>query len=137
MIYLTSLLAMLCTRPGLSGDESAAAERAMYALKEYCPDAHISHGNVVGTFGSESESAPHVLLDAHLDQVGLIVTSVTDDGFVTVGNIGGLHLPELVYKNICALSVERILQTSRCRNGNRESTLAAVGTTRATSGTHV
>ena len=90
MIYLTSLLAMLCTRPGLSGDESAAAERAMYALKEYCPDAHISHGNVVGTFGSESESAPHVLLDAHIDQVGLIVTSVTDDGFVTVGNIGGL-----------------------------------------------
>jgi endoglucanase len=84
------MMLSLCIRPGLSGDESAAAEAALFALKEYCPDAHISHGNVVGTFGSKGENAPHVLLDAHLDQVGLIVTSVTDDGFVTVGNVGGL-----------------------------------------------
>ena len=84
------MMLSLCIRPGLSGDESAAAEAALFALKEYCPDAHISHGNVVGTFGSTDENAPHVLLDAHLDQVGLIVTSVTDDGFVTVGNVGGL-----------------------------------------------
>lgn len=115
MIYLESLLAGLCTRPGLSGDESPAAEVAMYALKPYCPDAHISHGNVVGTFGSTDENAPHVLLDAHIDQVGLIVTSVTDDGFVTVGNVGGLdrrlfpvqrvriHGKKLVYGIICAL----------------------------------
>ncbi len=84
------MMLSLCIRPGLSGDESAAAEAALFALKEYCPDAHISHGNVIGTFGSTDENAPHVLLDAHLDQVGLIVTSVTDDGFVTVGNVGGL-----------------------------------------------
>lgn len=115
MKYLTSLLAMLCTRPGISGDESVAAERALYALKDYCPDAHISHGNVIGTFGSKSASAPHVLLDAHIDQVGLIVTSVTDDGFVTVGNVGGLdrrlfpvqrvhiHGKKLVCGIICAL----------------------------------
>ena len=87
---LTELLTVLCTHRGISGDESDAAQTALGFLKEYCDDAHISHGNVVGTFGSQNAGAPHVLLDAHIDQVGLIVTSVTDDGFVTVGNIGGL-----------------------------------------------
>ena len=90
MTDLTALLAKLCTCAGVSGDEQQAAETACRALSAYCKDAHISHGNVIGTFGSTDETAPHVLLDAHLDQVGLIVTSVTDDGFVTVGNIGGL-----------------------------------------------
>jgi len=87
---LKALLTELCTHRGISGDEGDAAETARQTLAKYCKDAHISHGNVVGTFGSTKASAPHVLLDAHIDQVGLIVTSVTDDGFVTVGNVGGL-----------------------------------------------
>lgn len=87
---LKMLLKELCRTAGISGDEKAAAAFACETLKTYCPDAHISHGNVIGTFGSTAEDAPHVLLDAHIDQVGLVVTSVTEDGFVTVGNVGGL-----------------------------------------------
>ena len=87
---LKMILRMLCTQPGLSGDETQAAHSASVMLQDYCRDIRISHGNVVGTFGNQDPDAPHVLLDAHIDQVGLIVTSVTDDGFVTVGNIGGL-----------------------------------------------
>lgn len=83
-------LTALCKAQGLSGNEGAAAQTALSLLREFCKDAHISHGNVVGTLGSEKPNAPHVLLDAHLDQVGLVVTSVTDDGFVTVGNVGGI-----------------------------------------------
>lgn len=85
---LTNLVTALCTSPGISGDETAAAQTALDALKQYCPDARIEKGNVTGTFGGGD--TPHILLDAHIDQVGLIVTSVTEDGFVTAGNIGGL-----------------------------------------------
>ena len=87
---LTGTLKDLCFAQGLSGDENSAASAALACLRKYIPDACITGGNVTGTIGSTKENAPHVLLDAHLDQVGLIVTSVTDDGFVTVGNIGGL-----------------------------------------------
>ncbi|MDE5563916.1 MAG: M20/M25/M40 family metallo-hydrolase [Oscillospiraceae bacterium] len=88
---LTELLGALCRANGISGDETEAADLACSYLKAYCPDAHIVHGNVVGTRGGATVlSAPHVLLDAHIDQVGLIVTSVTENGFLTVGNIGGL-----------------------------------------------
>lgn len=87
---LYAMLTALCTVPGISGDEDATAKAACEYLRRSCPDARISHGNVTGTCGSSAPDAPHVLLDAHIDQVGLIVTSVTEDGFVTVGNIGGL-----------------------------------------------
>ena len=98
---LTALLTDLCSAPGISGDEDAAARIALAALRVHCPDAHISHGNVTGTLGSTRTDAPHILLDAHIDQVGLIVTSVTEDGFVTVGNIGGLDRRILPDQMVC------------------------------------
>ncbi len=112
---LTELLTSLCSAPGISGDESDAARRAAEALKQYCPDVHCSHGNIIGTCGSTDPAAPHVLLDAHIDQIGMIVTGITEDGFVTVGNIGGidrrllpaqrvhLHGKELLNGVVCAM----------------------------------
>lgn len=75
---------------GASGSENAAAETALKLLKKYCPDAEIKNGNVIGRFGEHDESLPLLLLDAHIDQVGMIVTYITDEGFIKFGNIGGL-----------------------------------------------
>lgn len=75
---------------GASGSENAAAEAALKLLKKYCPDAEIKNGNVIGRFGEHDESLPLLLLDAHIDQVGMIVTYITDEGFIKFGNIGGL-----------------------------------------------
>ena len=59
-------------------------------LREYCPDAEIINGNVIGHFGAHKEGLPLLVLDAHIDQIGFIVTYITDEGFVKVGNIGGI-----------------------------------------------
>ncbi len=75
---------------GASGSENVAAETALKLLKKYCPDAEIKSGNVIGRFGEHDESLPLLLLDAHIDQVGMIVTYITDEGFIKFGNIGGL-----------------------------------------------
>ncbi|MBR5512485.1 MAG: M20/M25/M40 family metallo-hydrolase [Ruminococcus sp.] len=75
---------------GASGDESPAAELALDMLKEYCPEADIVNGNVVGKFGTHREGLPSLVLDAHIDQIGMCVTYITSDGFIKVGNLGGL-----------------------------------------------
>ena len=75
---------------GASGSEKCAAELALAMLREYCPDAEIINGNVIGRFGAHKEGLPLLVLDAHIDQVGFIVTYITDEGFVKVGNIGGI-----------------------------------------------
>lgn len=75
---------------GASGSETAAAELALGMLREYCPDAEIRNGNVIGRYGAFADDRPHLVLDAHIDQIGMIVTYITDDGFIKVGNLGGI-----------------------------------------------
>ncbi|MBQ8298249.1 MAG: M20/M25/M40 family metallo-hydrolase [Ruminococcus sp.] len=75
---------------GASGSEDYACQTALEMLREYVPDARIDNGNVVGRFGEFREGLPSLLLDAHIDQVGFIVTYITDEGFVKFGNLGGI-----------------------------------------------
>ncbi|MBO4877698.1 MAG: M20/M25/M40 family metallo-hydrolase [Ruminococcus sp.] len=75
---------------GASGREDGAAQLALEMLREYCPDAEYINGNVTGFTGKRREGRPLLVLDAHLDQIGFIVTAVTDDGFVKFSNLGGI-----------------------------------------------
>lgn len=75
---------------GASGTETSAAEKALDMLRKYCPDAEIKNGNVIGKFGEHREGLPLLVLDAHIDQVGFIVSSITDDGFVKFDSLGGI-----------------------------------------------
>lgn len=87
---IKNTVAMLSEAAGASGNESLAAELALDMLKKYCPDAEIKNGNVIGKFGKFNESLPSLVLDAHIDQIGMIVTYITDEGFVKIGNLGGI-----------------------------------------------
>lgn len=90
----------LCRADGASGNEGNAAETALSMLREYCPEAEIIHGNVIGTLGETDESKPTLVLDAHIDQVGFIVTYMTDDGFIKVGDLGGIDRRLLPAQNV-------------------------------------
>lgn len=87
---IKNTVVMLSEAAGASGNESLAAELALDMLKKYCPDAEIKNGNVIGKFGKFNESLPSLVLDAHIDQIGMIVTYITDEGFVKIGNLGGI-----------------------------------------------
>lgn len=87
---LTELIMRIADSEGVSGDETATAELCRDELLKYTDDVQIKNGNVIGNFGKRRKNKPHVLLDAHLDRVGLIVTSITEDGFVKADCIGGL-----------------------------------------------
>lgn len=87
---LKETVMLLADTAGASGNEAQAAEEALKILKKYCPDAQYKNGNVTGSFGEFNKNRPHLLLDAHIDQIGMIVTYISDDGFIKVGNLGGL-----------------------------------------------
>lgn len=87
---LKNTIAQLTEVSGASGSESPAAGLALDMLKKYCPDAAIINGNVVGRFGEFRSDRPSLVLDAHIDQIGMIVTNITADGFIKVGNLGGI-----------------------------------------------
>lgn len=49
-----------------------------------------------------------LLLDAHIDEVGFIVTDVSSDGFLTVSNCGGIDLRHLPAKPVTIHGKEKI-----------------------------
>ncbi|MBR6568356.1 MAG: M20/M25/M40 family metallo-hydrolase [Clostridia bacterium] len=76
----------LAGKCGTSGDEKEAALFAKSELEKYM-DAEIDVlGNVKGTFG---KGKTHILLDAHIDQIGLVVRGIDDKGFLLVDRVGG------------------------------------------------
>ncbi len=87
---LTQLTMELADCTGVSGMETMIVQRCSELMREYTENVRVSNDNVIADFGTRSEDKPHVLIDAHLDRVGLIVTSVTDDGFAKADCIGGL-----------------------------------------------
>ena len=87
---LKDLIIRLADSIGVSGDEFSAADAALSELRRFIPDAEISGGNVLGTAAKDCGGT--VVLDAHIDQIGLIVTDIDDSGFIKVGNVGGVDL---------------------------------------------
>lgn len=85
---MISLLKKLTAPMGVSGCEKEAAKVCLELAKGLCDEAYINNrGSVVGKLLGKG---PTILLDAHLDQVGLIVTGIEDNGFLKVDKCGGI-----------------------------------------------
>ena len=83
MEQLQEMLFRLCRAPGAAGREDSAAETARELLS-FLPDVKIdTMGSVVASFGNP-DSDTHILLDAHIDQIGMLVTSVDENGFIGI-----------------------------------------------------
>ncbi len=76
----------LAEKNGTSGDETAAALFAKSELEKYMNAETDVLGNVIGRFGN---GKTHILLDAHIDQIGLVVRGIDDKGFLLVDRVGG------------------------------------------------
>ncbi|MVB11137.1 putative aminopeptidase YsdC [Caprobacter fermentans] len=88
MEELEQLIFRLCSAPGTPGGESPAAEAAAAELSGLAKVQTDRMGNLTAEFGNP-DAREHVLLDAHLDQIGLIVTGIDENGFLKIGRCGG------------------------------------------------
>lgn len=83
-------LQTLCALSGPSGYEHGVAQTAAELMRPYLDEANVDRfGNAVGVRLCGKPGAPKLLLDAHLDEIGLIVTGV-EDGFLRFQTIGGV-----------------------------------------------
>ncbi len=80
------LLKKLTSTVGVSGEEENMVKLLKEMLSKYGKISVDSMNNVFCTFGE----GYHFLLDAHLDEIGMIVTDITDDGFIKVNRCGGI-----------------------------------------------
>lgn len=72
------------------GNIKEASNLAFEMLSEYCDCERTDTLSVIGYLKGESDYT--LMLDAHIDQIAMVVTNVDDDGFLTVSNAGGIDL---------------------------------------------
>ncbi len=67
-----------------------ALQIAFDEAKKYAPDVYRDRlGNVIAPVRASKPGEPHVLLEAHIDEIGFVVTNIDKDGFLHVAKVGG------------------------------------------------
>ncbi len=91
------LLRELCDSAEKSKGEFSFAEYVIEALSQFARVRQDALGNIIGEISGKGE---HLLLDAHLDTIGLIVTDIDKTGFLRFSTIGKVDL-----RLLCAAEV--------------------------------
>ena len=74
---------------GVSGDEFAVAKIAAELLEPYVDRVEIDEfGNVSGYKSCGKPGAKTLMLDAHIDEIGFLVTGITEEGFLRFLGMG-------------------------------------------------
>lgn len=89
------MLKELCLLNGTSGDESKVRDFIIENIKEYCDYKVDALGSVIAFKKGKKTPKNRIMLSAHMDEVGFIITSITDDGYLKFSPVGGIE-PEVV-----------------------------------------
>jgi endoglucanase len=85
------LMKELCLAPGVSGSEDEVAKIIARELKDVADKIETdSMGNLIATKKGDKK-APTVMLAAHMDEIGLMVRYIDDNGFIRFSTIGGIN----------------------------------------------
>ncbi len=87
---MLELIQRLCAIDGVSGDEGAVAEAIIDQIKDFCEYQVSPLGDIIAFKKGEKRPKNRVLFDAHMDEVGFIVTYITDEGFLRFATVGGI-----------------------------------------------
>jgi putative aminopeptidase FrvX len=82
--HLTSIAA-------LSGLEDNMIKEMVNRLKPFADEIEVDNiGNVTATFKGRNENEPSLLVFAHMDELGLMISKIEKNGFLRFNRIGGV-----------------------------------------------
>lgn len=80
----------LCLIDGISGDEKKVREYIISRIKNKCEYKIDPMGNILAFKKGKNTPKNKVMMSAHMDEVGFIVTYICDNGFLKFTNVGGV-----------------------------------------------
>lgn len=108
MANVSGLIAAMSDMRGLSGREDTVSQKIADMVSHMLtPDTVIANGSVIAHIGHDPEK-PTVMLCAHLDQVGFLVTDITPEGFLRIGAVGGIDHRLLLGQPVTVYGKERL-----------------------------
>lgn len=87
---MLELIKELSLLNGISGRENAVREYIIDQIKDYAEYSVDPLGNLIVFKKGNKTPNKKVMIDAHMDEVGFIVTGISSDGYISVLNVGGI-----------------------------------------------
>lgn len=84
------MLKELCLINAASGDEENIKNYIVSQIKDYCDYEVDSLGSIIAYKKGKSVPKNKIMLCAHMDEVGFIITDITDDGYLKFSPVGGI-----------------------------------------------
>lgn len=93
-------LKKLCAAYGPSGNEQNVAELIGKMVAPFVDETRIdAMGNLI-TVKKGGEGGKKIMLAAHMDHIGFVVTDIDDKGFARVHNVGGIRKANSLYRRV-------------------------------------
>ena len=87
---MLEMIKELCTLPGISGREDAVRDYIVEKIKDYAEYSVDPLGNLLVFKKGKNKAEKKVMIDAHMDEVGLIITAITAEGYLRFAKVGGI-----------------------------------------------
>ena len=98
---MKELLRKLCTLPGVSSWEDRVRDCVMDLAGQYATELRLdAMGNVIAFKEGDRAAGSKLLLTAHMDEVGLMVRAVTDEGYLKFDTVGRVDRRVLLGKRV-------------------------------------
>ncbi len=94
------LLKKLCSARGISGSEDAVRDIIINEIKDFADYQIDNLGNLLVHKKGKQSAKSRLMLSAHMDEVGLMVTDITSDGFLKFDEVGGIDRRVLLGKAV-------------------------------------
>ena len=97
---IIELIEKLCQINGTSGDENKVRNFIISEISGHCDYTVDPLGNIIA-YKKGAESAKNkVMISAHMDEVGMIVTSIKSDGTLTISAVGGIDARVVIGRQV-------------------------------------
>lgn len=117
---MKELLKELCLVNGVSGDETAVRENIIGKIKDYCEYTVDNLGNLICFCKGRKKSDKKVMICAHMDEVGFIVTYINNDGTLCFGEVGGVDTSVIIGRQVKVGSISGVVGSTAVHNLSTE-----------------
>ncbi len=117
---MKELLKDLCLINGISGDEKAVREYIISQIRNYCDYTVDNLGNLICFRKGKKKSDKKLMICAHMDEVGFIVTYINDDGTLSFGEVGGIDTSVIIGRQVKIGDISGVIGSTAVHNLSKE-----------------
>ena len=103
---IKDFLAKMRQVPHVSGHESQLADVISAEFSKYADVEVDKFGNVVAK--KKGSGGPKVMVCAHMDEIGMMVTTIEEDGFVKFSRVGGIDKRNILAQEVTIHGREKV-----------------------------